>query len=86
MGKKGGKVELRLTEVGQRPERKLSLKIGGCYKVQAPLNILTCHLNCSNCQLYGPIRDGSLSTLPNRRHEGEALSIQIIQSDILNQI
>lgn len=34
----------------------------GVTEYKPPLNTLTCHLNCSNCQLHGPIRRGSLST------------------------
>lgn len=62
---KGGKV-------GQRPERELSMQMGGGYMT------LTCHLNCFNCHCYRPIRHGSLSALPEKIHGGEALNIQKI--------
>lgn len=79
---KGGKVELGWEEVEQRPGKELSVQMGWGYKVQVPLNTLTYHLNCFNCQSYRPIRHGSLSAGPGRRQVGEALNIQIIHSNI----
>lgn len=78
-------MQLRWAEVGQRPERELSIRTVRGYKVQSPLTTLTCHLNCFNCQSYRPIRQGFLSALLGRRHGGEALNIQIIHSNIQNQ-
>lgn len=56
----------------------------GVTEYKPPLNTLTCHLNCSNCQLHGPIRRGSLSTQPRQetraaRHLKFKSSFQIFQ-------
>lgn len=59
-------------------------RVWGVTEYKPPLNTLTCHPNCSNCQLYGPIRHGSLSTLnpageTAERHLKFKSSFQIFQ-------
>ena len=71
-------MELRWEEVEQRPAKDCYCR----FKHYKPLNTLTCHLNCFNCQSYRPIRQGPLSEGPGKRQVVEALNIQIIHSNI----
>lgn len=54
----------------QWKEEELSSQMGGGCSAQDPLNTLTCHLNCFNCQSYRPIRCGSLSSGPGNETVG----------------